>query len=487
MKSMPKARRWQALVLAIVICLGAIGGAGSALAATSDLTSIGEGVKYGTLVKSLAEDKQAVLHYVIADPAQPWVEIKPVLAGGKLGELANLSGMAREFGAAAAVNGSFFSRNDNLIPLDTTVIDRQLYVKSEREATALIWGDDRKIKLDQVIPQVYVKLPAKKMIFTVSTFNRPCSQGIALYTPLFGSTTGTDENAVEYICQPGNGGLTEVTATAAGNAAIPAGGFVVSFQGEKKSNQEYFAIGDRVGWSVDYRGYEDVRHLLANGPLLVHQGCSVVPIPGEGLESALWNRNPRTAVGLTKEGKVLLLTVDGRNSHSVGCTFEELASWLIELGAQEAMALDGGGSTTMLVEGKVVNEPSDGTERRINNALLVISQMPVYLNGQRLYFEFSPVIRQGRVLVPGRQMFETMGAKVTWDEKKRAVLIAKGKTKVELPLDKKSAVVNGKTVKLEAEAQIINNRVVVPVRFLSQALGAKVSWDAQAQSVHVSY
>jgi exopolysaccharide biosynthesis protein len=78
-------------------------------------------------------------------------------------------------------------------------------------------------------------------------------------------------------------------------------------------------------------------------------------------------------VGFRADGRVLLVTVDGRQPElSVGMTIAELAALLIELGAVEAANMDGGGSTTMAVRGKVVNSPSDLTgERAVGDALLV--------------------------------------------------------------------------------------------------------------------
>jgi exopolysaccharide biosynthesis protein len=82
-------------------------------------------------------------------------------------------------------------------------------------------------------------------------------------------------------------------------------------------------------------------------------------------------RAPRTALGLTKDGHVLLVVVDGRQKHSVGFSLLELALFMQEAGAVDALNLDGGGSSEMVVNGKVVNKPSDGRERRVGDAFVV--------------------------------------------------------------------------------------------------------------------
>lgn len=86
-------------------------------------------------------------------------------------------------------------------------------------------------------------------------------------------------------------------------------------------------------------------------------------------------RHPRTFVGFDRDTTTLYLcTVDGRRSTSIGMTFADMASFLLTLGAAEGFNLDGGGSTTMVVQGRIVNTPSDATgERPVANTLQVIS------------------------------------------------------------------------------------------------------------------
>jgi exopolysaccharide biosynthesis protein len=85
------------------------------------------------------------------------------------------------------------------------------------------------------------------------------------------------------------------------------------------------------------------------------------------------DRHPRTAIAKLASGKLLLVTVDGRQPGiSAGMSLYMLADLLLELGAVEAMNLDGGGSTTMVIQNKIVNKPSDQTgERPVSDAVLV--------------------------------------------------------------------------------------------------------------------
>jgi exopolysaccharide biosynthesis protein len=88
-------------------------------------------------------------------------------------------------------------------------------------------------------------------------------------------------------------------------------------------------------------------------------------------------KHPRTAVAKLTDGKFLMITVDGRSESSGGISLTDLAAYLLELGAIDAMNLDGGGSSTMFLDGKVVNHPSDKEgERKVSDAILVTLRKP---------------------------------------------------------------------------------------------------------------
>jgi len=89
-------------------------------------------------------------------------------------------------------------------------------------------------------------------------------------------------------------------------------------------------------------------------------------------------RHPRTFVGFDKDStKLFLCVVDGRQERSVGMNFREMADFLVSIGVWNAVNLDGGGSTTMVIHDKIVNSPSDKTgERPVANTLQVIRLKP---------------------------------------------------------------------------------------------------------------
>jgi exopolysaccharide biosynthesis protein len=120
-----------------------------------------------------------------------------------------------------------------------------------------------------------------------------------------------------------------------------------------------------------------IRTVVGGWPVIVNDGKSVAEyadvVEGTFPKFSV-QRHPRTGVGISKDGKTLyLMTVDGRRESEGGMSLVELAQTMLRLGAYEAMNFDGGGSTTMVVDGKVVNRPSDATgERAVGSALLIV-------------------------------------------------------------------------------------------------------------------
>ena len=110
----------------------------------------------------------------------------------------------------------------------------------------------------------------------------------------------------------------------------------------------------------------------------------------------------------------------------------------------------------------------------------------VLVNGKSLTMDQPPVLVNDRTLVPVRAIFEALGAKVEWNNDTNTATGVLGSTTVEIQIENTVAKVNGKDVTLDVPAKLISDRTLVPVRFISESLGAKVDWNNDTQTVIIN-
>lgn len=118
----------------------------------------------------------------------------------------------------------------------------------------------------------------------------------------------------------------------------------------------------------------DVEDALHAGPVLIHKGKIRIPVDEEVFfGTTIPDVHPRTAVGYRADGTLVLLIVDGRQVASRGVYLEELAAMMLELGCIEAINLDGGGSSTLVVNGTLLNRPEGNTSQREIMSAIVLT------------------------------------------------------------------------------------------------------------------
>ena len=109
----------------------------------------------------------------------------------------------------------------------------------------------------------------------------------------------------------------------------------------------------------------------------------------------------------------------------------------------------------------------------------------LYVDGSKLEPDVSPTIVSGRTLVPMRSIFEALDARVQWDSTDRTATAVRGDTTVQVTIDHRTAYVDGRANTLDVTAQLIDGRTMVPARFVSEALHARVLWDDSSRTVYV--
>ena len=303
--------------------------------------------------------------------------------------------LAERRGAVAAVNGGYYVTK-GLLKGDSTGllrIDGRLLSEPDR-GRAAVGFVEREGAVQPIFGRLTLdaeaRLPGGPPL-PLDGLNRARGAAEAVvYTPDLHRTTLTDQTGLEAVVA---GGRIVQRLTGSGGVPIPANGWVLSLGAERALRDgERLRVGEPIELAVRLCPFGPARDdcdavdarwaeaddAVAAGPLLLSGGMEI-----ENAESDVFSRvfararHPRTAFGVRADGPHLHLTVDGRQGeHSVGMSLAELTALLRELGAVDAINLDGGGSTTMVVEGRTVNRPSDPAGERENADALLVFPRP---------------------------------------------------------------------------------------------------------------
>ncbi|MEG1662326.1 MAG: copper amine oxidase N-terminal domain-containing protein, partial [Clostridiales bacterium] len=109
----------------------------------------------------------------------------------------------------------------------------------------------------------------------------------------------------------------------------------------------------------------------------------------------------------------------------------------------------------------------------------------VLVNGSKVAMDVLPIIEDGRTLVPVRAVGEALGASVEWNQKTRKVTVKNSQDTIVLTIDSNAATVSGLPKPLDVPARIVAGRTVIPLRFVSENFGARVTWDQASYTVTI--
>ncbi|MFZ5596145.1 MAG: stalk domain-containing protein [Bacillota bacterium] len=407
--------------------------------------------------------------------ADPGIEIRPVLAGDRVGLTEPLSGMAARSGAVAAINGTFFRAYTDNQPQGTIQSNGVFHHLSSGAAVG--FTESNRMIMDRLKPEIKGGIngsrewPNNWYAWSINS-PRDDSDAIIIYTPSYRGGRTVPPSARSVVVRSGR-----VTDIVSGSADIPSDGYVIGFGPSCGEIAGRFSVGDTVEYSVNQGpGWDSVRNALSAGPLLLKNGEIVVDPAAEGMSDPkiTSQKGARSFIGL-KDGNTLVM---GTTSP---VTVRELAEITRALGLSEAMNLDGGASSGLYFNGGYITTPG----RNLSNCLVVVRSIPVRLNGRKIT-GFEPyVIPPGVTMVPVRGLFENMGATVGWDGSRGTVTVNMGSVNIVMPVGSRSVSVNGKDVSIPAAVEIKNGRTYIPLRFVAESLGARVEWDENYGTVDI--
>lgn len=291
--------------------------------------------------------------------------------------------MAARRGALAAVNAGFFGTTGD--PAGVFKINGLLVSNMSRPRGAVGFArpEGPPLIFDKVTAAARLRAGGVTVPATGIDTARG-ARGVIVYTPRYGASTRTTGDGVEWTLA---GRPLRVTAiTKSSPSAIPAGGFVISASGPVTNALSRLRVRDRVDVLFTYAtslgtspaDWQRADDIVSGAGLLLWRGREVAAWKEEQLsmQGFVNARHPRTLIGRDRDGDTWLVVVDGRQpGHSVGMSLPELTALSRRLGLVDALNLDGGGSTTMVVKGKVVNRPSDPLgPRPVSDAIVVLSK-----------------------------------------------------------------------------------------------------------------
>jgi len=369
-----------------------------------DFKTIQEGIEYAEIKRGTEKEpvKINLLRLDLSKVRLDVVHAKDAAIGTEI-----TSSIATRHGAIAAINAGFFRLDKSLFAGDAAgvlQIDGKLLSESNNSRIALAISNEKnktEIVFGHLKTESWIGF-SKDAVLPLSGINRERrSNEMILYKSGFHPNTLTDSEGTEVIfkikCKTPKRIVSAEFCTAkiievreqSGGTEIFADNYVVSIGKDtpqdfksflsyikKYPDSDFFRFGNEfiTSEAAKKSAFEKAEDIVGGVPQLIKNGKIEITWEQEKSSKAfVETRHPRTAVARLKNGKFLMVTVDGRQPNvSVGMNLNELAEMLLEFGAIDAMNFDGGGSTTMFLGGKVVNHPSDKEgERKVSDAILV--------------------------------------------------------------------------------------------------------------------
>lgn len=317
--------------------------------AGSKIVEVEKGVKYVRMIRFYNNRPVRINIVEMSTGVNNNLEVVPAIASNTLASRSKISNIAKRENAIVAINGGYFKPQTG-VPLGTLMINKKVYTGPIYDRVAMgIFDEGYGMARVKLKASVDTNIGGLK----IDNINQPrmLSTHTIVYTRDWGQTTPiSPKYGTQLVVE--NGKPIKITSN---SVQIPENGFVIVAPTKKL---EPLASAKRIKLNVEINPeWQGVNHIVSGGPYLVKGGEIYVDMTAQKLAS-IGGRNPRTAIGYTKDNHLIMLTADGREGASVGLTLFELANLMKEFGCINAMNLDGGGSTVMYVNGQVVNKPA---------------------------------------------------------------------------------------------------------------------------------
>lgn len=313
-----------------------------------------------------------------ANPRQSGLRLRPILSNpATVPGTAPLIQTAQQSQASAAINGGFFNRN-NQLPLGAIRQSGEWLSSPILNRGVFAWNDQGEVRVDRLALQEAVTASSGQRLPLTSLNSGYVQAGVARYSAAWGATYTTLSQA-EVVLSVQNNRVTEQrTGIAPGSAfSIPANGYLLVM----RSNPA-IAASLPIGTSLQVESTTTPADLnlypniIGAGPLLVQNGQMVLDAKSEQFGDAfIQEMATRSAIGQKTDGTLLLVTVHNRIDGK-GATLAEMAEIMNQLGAINALNLDGGSSTTLYLGGQILDRPPRSSARVQNGIGIFLQPLP---------------------------------------------------------------------------------------------------------------
>lgn len=328
------------------------------------------GLRWRSQLVTLGADRFPVV-WLVVNPRQPSIRIQPILPNPSAVQgIAPLAQTARQALVAGAINGGFFNRN-NQLPLGAVRRDGRWFSGPILGRGAIAWTAAGDVLIGRLVLQETVTTPAGQRLPLTHLNSGYVQAGIARYTPDWGPTYTSLTDGEIVVTVQNNQVTNQQTLGAVGSSAvpIPANGYLLVLRSNNTA-----AASLPVGTSLRLESattppeFDRYSQIVAAGPLLVQNRQIVLNASAEKFSNAfVVERASRSAIGRTADGSLLFVAVHNR-INGLGPSLTEVAQLMQQLGAVDALNLDGGSSTTLYLGGQILDRLPN-TAARVHNGI----------------------------------------------------------------------------------------------------------------------
>ncbi|MBO8160045.1 MAG: phosphodiester glycosidase family protein [Thermosipho sp. (in: Bacteria)] len=295
-------------------------------------------------------NQKFLVNYLHIDPKK--VEIKPLISSKGIGTREDLREMLQHYNFIAGINANYFDPSSN-IPIDLVIIDGKLLSDKFGLRPAFIITDTNDVFIKRILVELYVNIG--DLLFLVKGVNTNAKGEVLLYTSEYGLKIPFDSDKIYFLIQNNWIVAREYF------EKVPDDSYILAINKKYEKYLINIDVGTKVTFNLNSNFELPIKHAIAAGPFLIENGQPIEDSDVEKLSygnGLAFSKTTRTIIAITKDNKVDFIVIEGYNN-SPGMNYDMAVEFLLNKGYVSAMMLDGGGSSAMVVNNKVVNQDGE--------------------------------------------------------------------------------------------------------------------------------